>query len=144
MVSHDDSFYLFKRKPLCAALLKHCSPFAGPITMMWDSSMPEACPFFMFVWVVNSFGNRLSVQSVLIQTYRWFFALAYDTELFCYCLSDLALVLEASADFCILVTYFHCVCLEAVFLVSGPTRYSALISHIFYSSLGRSFYVRMV
>lgn len=27
-------FYLFKRKPLCAALLQHCSPFIGPVTMM--------------------------------------------------------------------------------------------------------------
>lgn len=115
-------FSLFKRKALCAALLKHCSPFTGPVTMMWDSSMPEACPFFIFVWVVNSLGNRLSVQSVLIQTYRWFFALAYDTELFCCCSSALALVLEAPADSCILLTYFHCCMFRSCVPVSWPYK----------------------
>lgn len=134
MVSHSPGyqkttlFYLFKRKPLCAALLKHCSPFTGPIITMWDSSMPPACPFFIFVWVVNSLGNRLSVQSVLIQTYRWFFALAYDTELFCCCSSALALVLEASADSCILLTYFHCCMFRSCVPLFWP--YKILHAHL--------------
>lgn len=73
-------FYLLKRKPLCAALLKHCSLFTGPLRTMRDSSTQETWPFFIFVWVVNSLGNCLSVQSASIQTYGWFFALTYDNR----------------------------------------------------------------